>query len=135
MSGAKCAGCNWKNEPGAATCRNCGAPLPPTASGASHQTPDSEAKRAEARRAREGAERAAREAERVTQERARAAAERARVEALRRQWEYKLRAFALTCTRCGKLALPIPATPDRYGCPDCNHQFIGGRHDVPLPPA
>jgi hypothetical protein len=33
-----------------------------------------------------------------------------------------------------ELALPIPATPDRYGCPSCSHQFVGAPHGVELPP-
>lgn len=53
----------------------------------------------------------------------------------RRKWEYQLRALSLTCARCGQLAVPIPATRDRYGCPACNHQFVGAPHDMPLPPA
>jgi len=52
----------------------------------------------------------------------------------RRQWEYTLRSMSLTCERCEKLALPIPNTPDRYGCPHCNHQFVGPLHEVEMPP-
>jgi len=55
-------------------------------------------------------------------------------ETAHRAWSYRLQSMALTCPRCGKLAVPLPATPDRYGCPACNHRFVGARHDVPLPP-
>lgn len=54
---------------------------------------------------------------------------------LRRQWEAGLQAMTLSCDHCGKVALPIPGTSDRYVCPSCGHRFVGARHDVPLPPA
>ena len=68
--------------------------------------------------------------ERIEEERQREAGELER----RRQWEYRVQAMALSCGRCGKPALPVPGTGDRYGCPSCNHRFVGARHDVPLPP-
>jgi uncharacterized OB-fold protein len=50
-------------------------------------------------------------------------------------WEQKIQLLALTCDRCGGLALPLPTTENRYGCPTCNHRFKGARHDVPMRPA
>jgi hypothetical protein len=79
-----------------------------------------------AKRRREAAQRAARAAE-----------EAARLDEARkafRAWEYICKAHALTCTRCGELAYPIPMTADRYACPACRHQFVGAPHTVQLPP-
>jgi hypothetical protein len=67
----------------------------------------------------------------------RAAEEDARLNEARKTfqaWEYVCKAHALTCTRCGELAYPIPITTDRYACPACRHQFVGAPHSVPLPP-
>jgi hypothetical protein len=89
-------------------------------------------------------EEARRKAEREMAEEAKARAE-AQAQAARsahlkatrdayRAWEYVCKAHALTCTRCGELAYPIPLTTDRYACPSCRHQFVGAPHTVPLPP-
>jgi len=86
---------------------------------------------------REEAQRAAKERQEAAQRAARAAEEAARLKGLRdtfRAWEYICKAHALTCTRCGELAYPIPITADRYACPACRHQFVGAPHAVPLPP-
>jgi hypothetical protein len=72
---------------------------------------------------REGAQRAAEEAARLNEARK-----------AFRAWEYICKAHALTCTRCGELAYPIPMTADRYACPACRHQFVGAPHTVQLPP-
>jgi hypothetical protein len=69
-----------------------------------------------------------------TRERARQAREARHLEASK-QWEYQMKAMALTCPRCGLIAMPIPASRNRYACPECNNQFSGDPHNVPLPPA
>jgi rubrerythrin len=85
---------------------------------------------------REASARAANEAQ--AEATARAEAERAaHLKAMRdayRAWAYICKAHALTCTRCSKLAYPIPKTENRYACPACGHQFAGAPHPVPLPP-
>lgn len=50
--------------------------------------------------------------------------------ARRQEWETRRRDLSISCTRCAKLASPIPATADRYRCPDCDAQFAGPRHDL-----
>jgi hypothetical protein len=65
------------------------------------------------------------------------AASATRLDAVRaayQAWEYVRKAHALTCTRCGELACPIPATHNRYACPACRNQFAGAPHPLPLPP-
>lgn len=84
--------------------------------------------------------RAVKAAQEKAEARARAEAEAVRVAKLKamsdayRAWEYVCKAHALTCTRCGKLAYPIPLTANRYACPACGNQFVGAPHPVPLPP-
>jgi len=52
----------------------------------------------------------------------------------RRQKEYEeqrahqMKALALTCRRCRKLAPPIPGTGNRYRCNECGNQFAGAAH-------
>jgi hypothetical protein len=85
---------------------------------------------------RRHAEEARRADEQARLQQAEAEARRREAAAAQRQlWEYQVRALALTCPRCSDLALPIPNTPDRYGCPACNHQFVGAHHGTPFPPA
>lgn len=44
------------------------------------------------------------------------------------EWEKKKAGLSLTCTHCGKLALPIRETNDRYRCDNCGRQFAGAKH-------
>ena len=104
-----------------------------------NESPDVErAKVLEAERDQRDAEqRAAQEKEEAAERAARSAEGAARLKVMRekfRAWEYICKAHALTCTRCGELAYPIPVTADRYACPACRHQFVGAAHGVPLPP-
>lgn len=64
-----------------------------------------------------------------------AAAERERVlaekiEAFKNAFGRRAIDLGLTC-QCGKLALPIPGTSDRYRCSECANQFVGAKHDLP----
>lgn len=36
--------------------------------------------------------------------------------------------FKLTCRGCGRLALPIPGTNNRYSCQHCGHRFAAAKH-------
>jgi hypothetical protein len=38
--------------------------------------------------------------------------------------------LALTCRRCGKLAVPIVDTGNRYRCENCGNQFAGASHGL-----
>jgi hypothetical protein len=50
----------------------------------------------------------------------------------RREYERKMRDFVLTCTRCSRLAQPVPGTGSHYHCESCGNRFVGGQHDVEL---
>jgi hypothetical protein len=70
----------------------------------------------------------------VKRRRAMEHAHHARRGVLIREWQALVDSLASPCERCGKVAHPIPASGDRYGCPACHHSFVGKRHDIPVPP-
>jgi hypothetical protein len=60
-----------------------------------------------------------------------AAEERGAIEfmiARQEEWDRAQRRLALSCRKCGRLAVPTPDTGNRYRCEYCGNQFAAARH-------